>query len=53
MSTFVELKTACGRKSTYCDIFDLEVNPFGAVCCKECEQIIAKKEQLMREKQYE
>ncbi len=43
MSTFVELKTACGKKSTSCDIFDLEANPFGATCCDECHRIIAEK----------
>ena len=43
MSTFVELKTACGKNSTQCDIFDLEENPFGAVCCDECKKIIAEK----------
>ena len=44
MSTFVELKTACGKNSTQCDIFDLEENPHGAICCDECKRIIATKE---------
>lgn len=44
MSEFVKLETACGSKWTWCDIFDLEGNPYGAICCDECRTIIAKKE---------
>lgn len=44
MSEFVKLETACGSKWTWCDIFDLEGNPYGAICCDECRSIIAKKE---------
>ena len=44
MSTFVKLQSACGKTSTDCDIFDLEANPHGCICCDECKRIIAEKE---------
>jgi len=40
MSTFIDKSTACGRKVVAIDIFDLPLNPHGAVCCGECESII-------------
>ena len=40
MSTAVLLKTACGRKTTTVDMYDLELNPYGASCCEECESLI-------------
>lgn len=44
MSTFVEVKSACGRKSGAVDIFDLPLNPHGIICCGECETIIQSRE---------
>jgi hypothetical protein len=40
MSTFISLKSACGRSSASVDIFDVELNPNGVICCGECETII-------------
>ena len=40
MSTFVDVKSACGRTSGAVDIFDLPLNPHGIICCGECESII-------------
>lgn len=40
MSYFINLKSACGRKSSSVDVQDLELNPHGVVCCVECETII-------------
>ena len=44
MSTYVAIKSACGRVTTSIDIFDLDLNPHGVVCCGECENIIASRE---------
>lgn len=44
MSTFVPIDSACGRKTSTIDIFDLELNPYGFVCCNECWNIIESRE---------
>jgi hypothetical protein len=44
MSTYVAIKSACGRVTSSIDIFDLDLNPHGIVCCGECENIIASRE---------
>ena len=44
MSTFTWIKSACGRNTTSIDIFDLEMNPHGYICCGECRTIIEARE---------
>lgn len=44
MSTFVKVASACGRKSASVDIFDLDLNPHGVICCHECRTIIESRE---------
>lgn len=44
MSTYVAIKSACGRVDSSIDIFDLDLNPHGIVCCGECETIIQARE---------
>lgn len=44
MSTYVAIKSACGRVTTSIDIFDLDLNPHGVVCCGECETLIQSRE---------
>jgi hypothetical protein len=44
MSTYVAIKSACGRVTSSIDIFDLDLNPHGIICCPECETIIASRE---------
>jgi hypothetical protein len=44
MSTYVPIDSACGRITSSIDIFDLDLNPYGIVCCGECETIIASRE---------
>ena len=44
MSTYISVKSACGRKSGKVDIFDLDLNPHGIRCCNECESIIISRE---------
>ena len=40
MSSFINLKSACGRSSAPVDIYDLDLNPHGVICCNECATII-------------
>jgi hypothetical protein len=40
MSTYIKVKSACGRKSASVDIYDLDLNTDGIRCCGECESII-------------
>ena len=44
MSTYVPIDSACGRKRSTIDIFDLELNPYGFICCPECRTIIESRE---------
>ena len=44
MSTFLPINSACGRTTSSIDIFDLELNPHGIICCPECELIIESRE---------
>jgi hypothetical protein len=44
MSTFTAIDSACGRITTSIDIFDLDLNPHGIICCGECETIIQARE---------
>lgn len=45
---FIELKTACGKKSTWVDYEDLEMNPLGAICCEECVKIIVARKEVIK-----
>lgn len=47
MSTYVPIDSACGRKRSSIDIFDLELNPYGFICCPECRTIIESREAWM------
>ena len=49
MSTFITVPTACGAATTDIDIFDLELNPHGGVCCDACRSIIATRESWISE----
>jgi len=40
MSTYVPIKSVCGATSTSIDIYDLELNPNGVVCCDNCKSIL-------------
>ena len=44
MSTYVPIDSACGRITSSIDIFDLELNPHGIICCDECRTIIESRE---------
>ena len=40
MSTFINVKSACGKSSASVDIFDLDLNQNGIICCDNCESIL-------------
>lgn len=39
MSTYVNVLSICGDKSTSIDIYDLELNRDGVICCDNCKSI--------------
>lgn len=40
MSTYVPIKSVCGATSTSIDIYDLDLNPHGVICCDNCQSIL-------------
>ena len=40
MSTFLNVKSVCGKSSASVDIYDLELNQDGVICCDNCESIL-------------
>ena len=40
MSHYVNVPSLCGAKSTSIDIYDLELNRDGVICCDNCESIL-------------
>ena len=40
MSHYVNVPSICGDKSTSIDIYDLELNRDGVICCDNCESIL-------------
>jgi hypothetical protein len=40
MSTYVSVPSICGDKTTSIDIYDLELNRDGVICCDNCESIL-------------
>jgi len=40
MSTYVTVKSVCGNGSTSIDMYDLELNRDGVICCDNCESIV-------------
>ena len=40
MSTFVNLNSVCGKSSASVDVYDLDLNPHGVICCDNCESIL-------------
>jgi hypothetical protein len=40
MSTFVNLDSVCGKQSAAVDVYDLDANPDGVVCCDNCKSIL-------------
>lgn len=40
MSTLVNISSVCGKVTTQIDIYDLDLNPHGVICCDNCESIL-------------
>jgi hypothetical protein len=40
MSIYISLKSVCGEKSAQVDIYDVELNPDGVICCDNCQSIL-------------
>jgi hypothetical protein len=39
MSTFVNLPSVCGATSASVDVYDVDLNPHGVICCDNCKSI--------------
>ena len=44
MSTFFDVKSVCGKTSASVDMYDLELNQHGVICCDNCESIVLSRE---------
>jgi hypothetical protein len=40
MSTFINVKSVCGASSASVDIYDLDLNQDGIICCDNCNSIL-------------
>jgi hypothetical protein len=40
MSHYVNVKSVCGNASTSIDMYDLELNREGVICCDNCKSIL-------------
>ena len=40
MSTFLTVASVCGATSASVDVYDLDLNPHGVICCDNCQSII-------------
>jgi hypothetical protein len=40
MSTFLTVASVCGKSSASVDIYDLDLNEHGVICCANCESIV-------------
>jgi len=40
MSSYVSIQSVCGAVSTSIDIYDLDANPHGVICCDNCQSIL-------------
>ena len=40
MSTFINLASVCGATSASVDVYDLDLNPHGVICCDNCQSIV-------------
>jgi hypothetical protein len=40
MSTFINLDSVCGATTASVDVYDLELNPHGVICCDNCNSIV-------------
>ena len=49
MSTFVNLNSVCGATTASIDVFDVELNPDGVICCGNCKTILQSRRSWYKE----
>ena len=52
MSTFLNVKSVCGSTTASVDIYDLELNQDGVICCSNCESILICRESWYKKFNY-
>jgi hypothetical protein len=40
MSTYVNLASVCGKSYASVDVYDVDLNPHGVICCDNCQSIL-------------
>jgi len=40
MSMYINLASVCGKSSASVDVYDLDLNPHGVICCDNCKSIL-------------
>lgn len=40
MSNYINVKSVCGNASASIDMYDLELNRDGVICCDNCKSIL-------------
>jgi len=40
MSMYINLSSVCGKTSASVDVYDLDLNPHGVICCDNCKSIL-------------
>jgi len=40
MSSFINLASVCGKSFAPVDVYDVDLNPHGVICCDNCESIL-------------
>jgi hypothetical protein len=49
MSEFIFIYSVCGDSGSFVDVYDLDLNPHGVVCCANCESLVATRESWFAE----
>lgn len=52
MSSFIFVKSVCGKSGTNVDIFDLDLNTDGIICCENCKSILICRESWYKKFNY-
>ena len=40
MATMLKLDSVCGATSSFVDVYDINLNPNGSICCDNCKSIM-------------
>lgn len=52
MSIFIPIKSVCGAVTSQIDIYDLELNQDGIICCDNCKSILVCRESWYKKFNY-